>query len=204
MKSPFHVKIHSRWLVLTLASVMLTLTACGGGNTGSTWFNLPSIPVRVQADGGATVFGLPAVPAPALAAQVQQFQAANVQKVEVRPGYNGLHIYSNGEDLPYIEWDQESMGNLGAILTALPAETGVPGGMVAQYLPALRKIGFGLALDIPPGEGQEKLAIAPWSGETTLAEEAAGESALGGPINIGSLALMRMVQLQWRASLLSL
>lgn len=182
-------RMQPKWMVLILAAVMLTLSACGGGNTGSTWFNLPSIPVRVQADGSATVFGFTAAPAGALSAQLPQLQAANIQKLEVRPGYNGLHIYANGEDLPYIEWDQESMNNLGEVIAAVPAAAAaVPGGQINQYLDALRKVGLGVSLDIPAGDGQEALSIPPWSGETTLAAEEAGESALGGPINIGSLA----------------
>ncbi len=188
MTSPVNAKIHSRWIVLILASVMLTLSACGGGSTGSTWFNLPSVPVRVQADGSATVFGLPAAPAGALSAQLPQLQAANIQKLEVRPGYNGLHIYANGEDLPYIEWDEETMGNLGEVIAAVPAASAVPGVQIDQYLGALRKVGLGFSLNIPAGDGQETLNIPAWSGETMLAEEDPGESALGGPINIGSLA----------------
>jgi len=42
-------KILKIFLVALMAS--LVLGACGGGTTGSTWFNLPSIPVKIGADG---------------------------------------------------------------------------------------------------------------------------------------------------------
>ena len=48
---------------LVLLSAFL-LSACGGGNTGSTWFNLPSIPLRIQPDGTAKVFGFSLGPNP--------------------------------------------------------------------------------------------------------------------------------------------
>ncbi len=79
----------------------LVLGACGGGTTGSTWFNLPSIPVKIGVDGSARVFGFNIGPIlqPAI---LQQLQTANIQKLEIRLGYNGIHVYANGQDLPYI------------------------------------------------------------------------------------------------------
>lgn len=179
-------KIQSKWVVLAMTTVMLTLSACGGGTTGQTWFNLPSIPVRVQPDGSATVFGInvgPALPA----ATIQQLQAANVQKLEVRPGYSGLQVLANGEDLPRIEWNAESIGTLQEVVTALPASTGVPGSQIAQYLPVLQQFGLGVALNIPPAEGNAPINAVAWSGEQPMAEEDPGESLLP-PLSIGSLA----------------
>ncbi len=82
-------------LFLVALIVSLMLGGCGGGTTGATWFNLPSIPVRIQPDGTAKVFGigLGAILPPAM---LQQLQGANVQKLEVRIGYNGVHAYANG------------------------------------------------------------------------------------------------------------
>ena len=37
--------------------VSLVLGACGGGTSGSTWFNLPSVRVNVQENGAAKVWG---------------------------------------------------------------------------------------------------------------------------------------------------
>lgn len=164
--------------------VSLVLAACGGGSTGKTWFNLPSAKVRIQPDGAMRVWGLNVgyFPQPAL---IQQLQGANIQQLEVRIGYNGIHVSANGQDLPYVKWDEASVQTLQEILPQLP---GVPNATtIASALPWLRTIGLGVVLDLPLADGQTKLDIPRWSGETAIAADAAAEPTLG-PITIGSLA----------------
>ena len=142
------------FLVTLVASLLLS--ACtGGGSSGSTWFNLPSVKVKVQEDGTAKVYGLPVnqvlLPPEALA----QLQAGNVQNVDLRAGYNGVHAYVNGEDMPYLAWDEESVGTLQDIVKAQPD---IPNaGMIASALPWLRKIGLGASLAIPAAGGQQAI-----------------------------------------------
>lgn len=157
----------------------LILTACGGGTTGSTWFNLPSLPVKLQADGSMSVFGLAVTPPnPAL---LQQLQSANIQKLEVRIGYNGIHIYANGNDLPYIKWDAAVVETLQEVIRNAP---NVPNGnLIANILPVLRQIGLGAT--ITPA-GADTSSFARWSGETTVQSETA-ESTIG-PIQLGGIA----------------
>ena len=179
-----------RVIALALFSVLI-LTGCGGGSTGSTWFNLPSIPVRVQPDNTIKVFGIntgAAVPA----SLVQQLQSANVQELEIRPGYNGLHIYANGEALPYVKWDEESMGTLQGLIANAPTELGIPSslpfvGAPGDLLPLLRQFGLGVNLIIPAAEGATAIDVPAWSGETTFTQEEAGETTFG-PLTVGSLA----------------
>ena len=38
------------------------------------------------------------------------------QKVELRAGFNGIHVYVNGEDQAYLAWDNESASNLESLL----------------------------------------------------------------------------------------
>ena len=177
----------SKILVFLVAMLSaLLLSACGGGTTGKTLFNVPSIPLKVNADGTASLFGLglPPVVDPAM---VQQLQGAGIQQLEVRPGYNGIHVYNNGQDLPYIKWDADSVGTLGEVLTNLPADMtgGADMNAIAQAIPALRQIGLGVKLNVPPADGAEVLAIAPWRGETTATvSDAAPEQSM----KIGSLA----------------
>lgn len=164
--------------------VSLILAACGGGSTGKTWFNLPSAKVRIQPDGAMRVWGLNVgyFPQPAL---IQQLQGANIQQLEVRIGYNGIHVYANGEDLPYVKWDEASVQTLQEVLPQLP---GVPNATtIASALPWLRTIGLGVILDLPLADGQSELDIPRWRGESTIAADAAAEPTLG-PITIGSLA----------------
>ncbi len=171
-------KILKGFMVALVAS--LILTACvGGGTTGSTWFNLPSIPVKVQADGAITVFGLAVAPAnPTL---LQQLQTADIQKLEIRIGYHGILMYRNGEQLPYLEWDAASVETLQEILRTAP---NVPnGGLIANLLPLLRQIGLGVTVAQADVDTSN---FAEWNGET-VAEAVETESAIG-PFQLGGIA----------------
>ncbi|MDI9548051.1 MAG: hypothetical protein QM346_10685, partial [Chloroflexota bacterium] len=171
-------------IILVVALIVsLVLVGRGGGTSGSTWFNLPSVKVTVQPDGTAKVFGfnIGMVLQPAL---IQQLQAANIQKLEARIGYNGIHVYANGEDMPYIEWDQQKTETLQQVIRSMP---GVPNGdLIANLLPWTRKIGLGAALHLPVPSGTAKLNIPRWKGETAVRRTTAAETTIG-PITIGSL-----------------
>ncbi|MFN8491508.1 MAG: hypothetical protein U0350_28175 [Caldilineaceae bacterium] len=176
-------KILKIFLVALLAS--LVLGACGGGNTGSTWFNLPSIPVKIGADGSASVFGFNLGPI-LQPAMLQQFQAANVQKLEVRLGYNGIHIYANGQDLPYIRWDADSLATVQDLVRKMPNLPNAD--LIANLLPWTRQIGLGVALDLPVAQGAPAVNLSDWKGETTAQKEAAPAAPTIGPLKLDSLA----------------
>ena len=102
-------------VVVLIAS--LVLTACSGSNgQGSTWFNLPSIPVTLDAQGNASVLGFNLGYIGLQPSLIAQLQAANVQQLEVRIGHNGIFLYQNGQALPYIAWDDESVDTLLTVL----------------------------------------------------------------------------------------
>jgi len=164
--------------------VSLILAACGGGSTGKTWFNLPSAKVHIQPDGSMKLWGfnVGAFPQPGL---IPQLQAANIQQLEVRSGYNGVHVSTNGEDLPYLKWDESSVKTLQDILPKLPQ---VPNAdTIASALPWLRTIGLGVKMDLPVTEGQTKLDIPNWNGEQSITASTPTSPTIG-PITIGSLA----------------
>lgn len=166
------------FVVALIAS--LILGACGGGTSGSTWFNLPSIGLNVQEDGSVSTFGFnlgPVLP-PTL---VPQLRAANIQKLEVRAGYNGVHVYANGVDLPYLTWDAESVDTLQAVLRNSP---NIPNGnLIANLLPWLRTIGVGAAVNLPGGGD-----VGPrWQGETAVTPETVDNPI--GPFAVRSVAL---------------
>ena len=171
-------KIYKIFVVALIAS--LVLGACGGGTSGSTWFNLPSIGINVQEDGSVSTFGLnlgPVLP-PTL---VPQLAAANVKKLEVRAGYNGIHVYANGVDLPYLSWDADAVSTLQNVVRTMP---GIPNAnLIADLLPWLRTIGVGVAVNLPGGGD-----VGPrWQGETAVTSETA--DAPIGPFAIRSVAL---------------
>jgi hypothetical protein len=171
--------------ILVVALIIsLLLGACGGGTTGQTWFNLPSTKINVQADGTARVFGIN-IGAVVPATLVQQLQSANIQRLEIRIGYNGVLLYANGEALPYVKWDAQSVETVQGILPQLPQ---VPNGqLIANLLPWLRTIGLGVLLNLPPAQGQAALDIPRWNGETLITPATPEEYAIG-PVVIGSVA----------------
>jgi len=156
----------------------LVLSACGGGTSGSTWFNLPSIPLNVQPDGSvSTVLGLNLGAIPA----VQQLQGTGFDRLEVRIGYSGIMIYANGTPLPMVTWSADAVETLQGVLRNAPQ---VPNGaMIANLLPWLRTIGLGVAINLTPAAS----GVARWSGETPLAADPPTATTIG-PINVGSVA----------------
>jgi hypothetical protein len=164
--------------LLVLITAALIVAACGGGGAGGreqTWFNLPAAPLDVNPDGTLSLYGigLPvgAVVPPDL---IQQLQAANVQQLQLRVGANGVQIYANGQQMPYLGWDSESAANLNEVLAASGVNVNVN---------QLRTVGLGANLKLPPAQGQPVLDIPRWSGETPLTPAApAAEST---PLSIG-------------------
>ena len=151
-------------ILLALLVAALIVAACSGGGAAGqekTWFNLPAVPLDVNADGTLSLYGigLPvgAVVPPAL---VQQLQTANVQQLQVRAGANGLFIYANGQALPYLAWNSESAANLNDVLKAT--------GMNVVDVNQLRTVGLGANLKIPPAQGQPVLNVPRWGGETVI------------------------------------
>src|SRR5262245_54547800 len=106
----------------------LVLSACGGGTSGSTWFNLPSIPLNVQPDGSvSTVLGLNLGAIPAL----QQLQGTGLDRLEVRIGYSGIMIYANGTQLPMVTWSADAVETLQGVLRNAPQ---IPNGAMIANL----------------------------------------------------------------------
>lgn len=84
-----HVQAKGRLLrtLLAVLVISLALGACSGGaGGGSTWFNLPSIPVTVDANGNGTVLGFP-IGQVLQQSLLDQFAVAGVDVLEVRIGY---------------------------------------------------------------------------------------------------------------------
>ncbi len=159
--------------------VSLVVSACGGGITGSTWFNLPSLPVTIGSDGAVRLFGLTlSYVNPAL---VQQLQAADIKQLEVRVGYNGILIYDNGQPLPYVTWDAESVATLQDVIRNAP---NIPNaGLIASALPWLRQIGLGASIDVANTATPDMR----WNGEETTALAEPVEPTIG-PFQLGGIA----------------
>ncbi len=168
-------------ILLVLIAAALIVTACSGGGAAGqekTWFNLPAAPLDVNPDGTLSLYGigLPvgAVVPPAL---VQQLQAANVQQLQVRIGANGILLYTNGQELPFISWNGESAQNLANALKAA-------GIALPVDLNQARTVGLGANLKIPPAQGQPVLDVPRWSGEPSAPTPPEG-AGTGTPLSLG-------------------
>ncbi|MFN8466828.1 MAG: hypothetical protein U0X20_14845 [Caldilineaceae bacterium] len=164
-------------ILLVLIAAAVIVTACGGGAAGQekTWFNLPAAPLDVNPDGTVSLYGL-GLPVGAIvpATLVQQLQSADVQQLQVRIGANGINLFTNGQELPFISWTSESAKNLGSALNAA--------GITTMDMNQLRTVGLGLNLKIPPAQGKPVLDVPRWRGETAPPAAAA---ATGQPISLG-------------------
>ncbi len=152
-------------ILLVVVFVVFVIAACSAGASGQdkTWFNLPSVPVDIDASGAASVYGIGVTQLPP--EQVQLIQSLG-EKVELRAGANGIHLYIDGQDQPYIAWNDESAANLQQLLSSVPATA-----PAAPVIPWLRQIGLGAAVSVPPVGGSAK-QIPAWRGETNASPQA--------------------------------
>ena len=157
---------------------ILVLGACnGGGDGGSTWFNLPSVPIRVDGNGFGTALGFPAGPI-LQQPMLDQLAAAGVDVLEVRIGYHGVFFHADGEPLPYLKWSDESADLVSRVLANVPGAA-----QGADALTWLRRVGLG-AIIILPTAGDN---IPRWQGEELVTRESAEETTIG-PLQFASLA----------------
>ena len=157
--------------------ISLALGACaGGGSGGSTWFNLPSVPIRVDASGNVNALGFP-MGALLQQPMLDQFAAAGVDVLEARIGYHGVFLYADGEPLPYLKWSDESTELLTEILPYVP-----DAGQAAPALPWLRRVGLGAIIVLPTARGD----VPRWQGEELVSRERA-ETTIG-PLQFASIA----------------
>ena len=102
-----------------------------------------------------------------------------IRSLEVRLGYNGIHIYMDGQELPYIYWDEDSATELAGIVDQM--NLGLP--VSADTLFSLvRQFGFGVRLALSSDRPNFR-----WSGETYYTPSEAPANVVG-PINLSGLA----------------
>lgn len=179
-----------RWLVL-VAVFVLALAGCaprpGQGETAAQpgaeqlAVDLPMLIIDVDPNGS---FSLGGVPLAALASgfgvagleslslppeQVATLTDANIQHIQVNNQPGGLKLLVNGEEIPTLVWDDESL----AALQGLAGELGdgVPP-ILQQLLPVLGRIGAGVTVRFPLAQAAEPIPLE-LTGEDTAATTAA-------------------------------
>jgi hypothetical protein len=147
--------------------------------------DLPAIVIDIDAEGTPSLGGVPlaqlgssfgaggldALTLPAT--QMEQITAANIQHLQINNTPAGLKLIVNGQEIPSLAWDSET-------LTQTNEAIGMLGGavppVVVNLLPALSRLGTGVIVRFPVGEGQEAIPLEV-TGEGSAATEAQAAQA---------------------------
>ena len=186
-----------RWSLL-LALFAVALTACaprvGGGETAAAAssdsglvVDLPAIVLDFNDAGQASVggasladLGLPSVSL--TADQVAMMTDANIQQVQLNESASGLDILVNGQAIPSLAWNADSLAATDELLAAYDGDSMGP---IAQLLPLVHNLGAGVILNFPLAQGAEPVTAG--SGESAAAAADAQKAFLaeaGSPARI--------------------
>lgn len=217
------------WATLLLIAA-LALSACaprsGQGaaasaesDPGELVIDLPSIVIDIMADGSPSmgnvpltqIGGLIPVPLSTIAVPgvwVDFMVASNIQHIQVNNTSNGLHLLVNGEAVPSISYDGESLSATADALSSL----GIVIPMIDKLLGLVDQIGIGATVRFPVAAGT---AIIPMyvegNGSAAMAAQAAQEeflAAVGTPprVNLpiwyeedGSFSIGNLTAAEWSA-----
>lgn len=94
---------------------------------------------------------------------VQHFTASNLQHLRVANGDEGILLFANGQRIPSLVWEEESLAATGEAVSALGV--GVPA--LNKVLPLVRNFNLGIVLRFPVQEGVD---VIPLSGVEESAE----------------------------------
>lgn len=173
-------------IVLVLAMVLTTACAAGSGTPQATQevatgvvnaldqymptIVLPRLALSYDAQGVPSIFGISTTSIQSLIgidlsflnlppAYVQGFTAQNLQHIELEVADQGVFIYANGDALPYLAWDEESLAQLGQLIDATNAvqyDT-----IIRRALPLLQRLGLDLVLYFPRADGVGAIPLRP-------------------------------------------
>jgi hypothetical protein len=173
-------------VVLTVIAALL-LSACGAATVPTTdettdsgqrfLISLPRLVVDVDEQGQASVNGLsidsvnqilPGAPLPDLTVNpfyVDWMTNTNMQHLEFASTDKGVFIFANGEPLPYLAWDGDSLANLGTLagIANLPY-----GNLITKLVPIVQRTGLNIVMRFPSQEGATEIPVR----DPTIAPEA--------------------------------
>lgn len=164
-------------VVLTVIAALL-LSACGAATVPTTdettdsgqrfLISLPRLVVDVDEQGQASVNGLsidavnqiiPGAPLPDMAVNpfyVDWMTNTNIQHLEFASTDKGVFVFANGEPLPYLAWDGDSLTNLGTVagIANLPY-----GNLISKLVPIVQRTGLNIVMRFPTQEGAAPVAV---------------------------------------------
>ena len=216
------------WAALLIIAA-LVLSGCaprtGAGSSAAMAMNdelvidLPAIVIDFDSDGHASIGGVPAAEMGAMAGVdlstlalspdwVNYFSMTNIQHLQIDNTADGLLVLVNGEPVPSLEWDQESLAATAGAVESL----GIAIPVLDKALPLVRQLGISVIMRFPVAAGNDVIAFAV-SGDGSAAEMAQAAqaeflAAVGAPpkINLpivyqadGSYAVGDLSDAEWTA-----
>lgn len=165
-------------IVALLLVATLLLTGCGAATAPAAeettesgqrfLISLPRLVVDVDPSGQASIGGLsieavnsllPGLQLPAMGVNpyyVDWMTNTNVQHVELVSADNGVYLYVNGEQLPYLAWDGKALSNLGMVANVanLPYAQ-----LISKLVPIIQRTGLDIVLRFPTQPGAQEIAM---------------------------------------------
>lgn len=164
---------HSFWATWLLV-VLFVLSGCAtrsgvdlaDGPVPGMVVDLPAVVVDIAQDGTASVANVPVAQLAQLAgfnlgafsiptAWVDFLVSGNIQHIQVNNTDSGLLILVNGEPIPSIAYDGNSLTTTADALSAL----GMAVPMLDQILPVIAQIGIGVIVHLPVAEGMAAIPL---------------------------------------------
>lgn len=166
-----------RVVILTVIAALL-LSACGAATVPATeettdsgqrfLISLPRLVVDVDEEGKASVNGLsidavnkllPGAALPDLGVNpfyVDWMTNTNMQHLEFASTDKGVFVFANGEPLPYLAWDGDSLTNLGTVagIANLPY-----GNLITKLVPIVQRTGLNIVMRFPTQPGAAEIPV---------------------------------------------
>jgi hypothetical protein len=189
------------WMLIL--GLLLTFLPAGGASAAPTdvpsaqgeepafRLELPRIVVTIDQEGFPSAFGLSVADIQRMtgmdlsmarlpADTMQLIAQAGLQHFELVINGQGLFLFANGNPLPYLSWDQESLTNLASALQAFQVPNA---GLIGQLVPFLQYISIPLVLQFPVPEGATAVPLRdPANFSLVQADAAKGEVAEQPPL----------------------
>ena len=162
------------YILLPLLILVLLLAACESANpdaaSASEDFavSLPRIVIDVDSEGNPSVggFGMDTLKSLTMGGVdytwmrmeptlVRRFSDMDLQHIEAVYRDDGIYLFVNGEPLPFVKWDEDSLDNTAQVITTF-------GGLDPQFTDALKmiipfaqRVGVDMAVRFPVVQGRE-------------------------------------------------
>lgn len=152
---------------------MLVLSSCGprvgaveATPSDNLLVSLPSLVIDLQSDGRLQIGGQPLADLAAAMGQeldidpldpiiVEALMNGNIQHVQLDNAPEGPLLLFNGQPIPSISWDADSLAALGATVDLFGTEPQ----SLHELLPLVRKLGVGATIRLPLADGAEPIPL---------------------------------------------